>query len=234
MTPPVATDARLQVPATDMLIVGGVALVATVFAGVAHSILVSGDDDFIYSPGAMAIIICTYVVMGGAAVWAARRTGDARRALGLVAPRSWPRAVGLALGTVIVALIGSAALAPIFHGADAQGVVPDHGRPPGFWPVAGVVLAYLAVAVAGPLVEELIFRGLLTAAFRRRFGPWRTALLTAAFFAAAHFIPRVIPAVFLLGLALAFVYERIGSTIPGILVHCLYNGIALTAAVTKH
>jgi membrane protease YdiL (CAAX protease family) len=164
----------------------------------------------------------------------ARRRGDARRALGLVAPRSWPRALGLALGTVVLALIVSAALEPIFHGADAQGVVPDHGRPPGVWPVVGVVLAYLAVAVAGPLVEELIFRGLLTAALRRRFGPWRTAALTAACFAVAHFIPRVMPAVFLLGLALAFVYERIGSTIPGILVHCLYNGIALTAAVTKH
>ncbi len=42
------------------------------------------------------------------------------------------------------------------------------------------------------------------------------------------------PAVFLLGLALAFVYERIGSTAPGILIHCVYNGIALTAAVTTH
>ena len=42
------------------------------------------------------------------------------------------------------------------------------------------------------------------------------------------------PALFLLGLALAFVYERVGSTMPGMLVHCLYNGIALTAAVTKH
>ena len=76
--------------------------------------------------------------MGAAAVWAARRTGDARRALGLVAPRSWPRASASRCGTVIVALIVSAALDPIFHGADAQGVVPDTGRPPGFWPVAGV------------------------------------------------------------------------------------------------
>jgi membrane protease YdiL (CAAX protease family) len=234
VTPPVADDPRLRVPATDMLAVGGVALVATVFAGAAHSVLVSGEGDFIYSPGAMAIIIVTYVTMGAAAVWAARRTGGARRALGLVAPRSWPRAVGLAFGTVVLALVVSAALEPIFHGADAQGVVPDSGRPPGFWPIAGVVLAYLAVAVAGPLVEELIFRGLLTASLRRRFGPWRTAVLTAAFFAVAHFIPRVMPAVFVLGLALAFVYERIGSTMPGILVHCLYNGIALTAAVTKH
>ncbi|MDX6598901.1 MAG: protease family protein [Gaiellales bacterium] len=234
MTPPVATDPRLQVPATDMLIVGGVALVATAFAGVAHSVLVSGNRDFIYSPGAMAIVIVTYLAMGAAALWAARRTGDARRALGLVAPRSWPRALGLALGTVLAALIVSALLEPIFHGADAQGVVPDSGRPPGFWPIAGVVLAYVAVALVGPLVEELIFRGLLTAALRRRFGPWRTAVVTAAFFAVAHFIPRVMPAVFLLGLALALVYERIGSTIPGMVVHCLYNGIALTAAVTTH
>jgi membrane protease YdiL (CAAX protease family) len=234
VTPPVAADPRLQVPATDMLVVGGVALVATAFAGVAHSVLVSGNRDFIYSPGAMAIVIVTYLAMGAAAVWAARRTGDARRALGLVAPRSWPRALGLAFGTVLLALIVSALLEPIFHGADAQGVVPDSGRPPGFWPIAGVVLAYVAVALIGPLVEELIFRGLLTAALRRRLGPWRTAVLTAAFFAIAHFIPRVMPAVFLLGLALAFVYERIGSTVPGILIHCLYNGIALTAAVTKH
>ncbi len=128
----------------------------------------------------MAIVASTYVAMGVAAVWAARRTGDARRALGLVAPRSWPRAIGLALGTVLPALIASALLEPIFHGADAQDVVPDSGRPPGFGPIAGIVLAYMAVALVGPLVEELIFRGLLTAGFRRRFGAWRTAIFTAA------------------------------------------------------
>ena len=173
--------------------------------------------------------------MGGAAVWAARRTGDARRALGLVAPRSWPRAVGLALVTVIVALIVSArwsrsSTAPTRRASSRT----RRAHPaPGPWPAC--VLAYVAVAVAGPLVEELIFRGLLTAAFRRRFGPWRTALLTAAFFAAAHFIPRVMPA----GLparARARVRVRAGRQhrCPGILVHCVYNGIALTAAVTKH
>jgi membrane protease YdiL (CAAX protease family) len=92
----------------------------------------------------------------------------------------------------------------------------------------------VALALVGPLVEELLFRGLLTAAFRRRFGPVRTALLTAALFALAHVLPRVIPPIFILGLALALVYERIGSTLPGILVHCLYNGIAVAAALTHH
>jgi membrane protease YdiL (CAAX protease family) len=234
MTPPVVSDPSLRVPATDVLVVGGVALAATAVAAVAHSALVSGDADFIYSPGAMALVIFTYVAMGAAAVWVARRTGDARRTLGLVAPRSWPRALGLALGTVIVALVISALLEPIFHGADAQDVVPKEGRPPGLGPILGVVLAYLAVAVVGPGVEELLFRGLLTAALRRRLGALRTAVITALLFAVAHFIPRVMPAVFLLGLALAFVYERIGSTIPGVIIHCLYNGVALTAAVTTH
>ena len=46
-------------------------------------------------------------------------------------------------------------------------------------------------------------------------GRSRTALLTAALFALAHVLPRVIPPIFILGLALAFVYERVGSTLPG-------------------
>ena len=232
MTPPVADDPTLRVPVADLLVVAGVALVATILAAAAQSAFASGDDDFVYSPTSMALVISTYLAMGGAALWAAGRTGDTRRALGVVRPRSWPRAIGLALLTVFAALIASALLEPIFHGAEAQGVAPDNARPAGLAPVAGIVLAYAAVAVVGPLVEELIFRGLVTAGVRRRFGAARTAIFTAALFAVAHFIPRVMPAVFLLGLALAFVYERIGSTAPGMLVHCLYNGIALTAALT--
>lgn len=232
MRPPVADDPALRIPVADLLVVAGVAVVAYVLAAAAQSVIASNDDDFVYSPASMALVIGTYLAMGVAALWAARRTGDARRALGLVAPQSWPRAIGLALLTVFLALIASALLEPIFHGAEAQDVAPDGGRPPGLGPIAGIVLAYMAVALAGPLVEELIFRGLVTAGVRRRFGAARTAIFTAAVFAVAHFIPRVMPAVFLLGLALAYVYERIGSTAPGIMIHCLYNGIALTAALT--
>ena len=78
----------------------------------------------------------------------------------------------------------------------------------------------------------MLFRGLITATFRQRFGALGTAALTAALFALAHLLPRGLPALFLLGLALALVYERVGSTIPGVLIHCLYNGIALAAALS--
>ena len=234
MTPPVVRDPSLRVPASNVAIVGGLAIVWYFAIGAAQYALVPKDADVIYSPTAMLLTIALYGAIGAAVLWAARQTGDARRALGLVAPASWPRAVGLALLTVIAALAVSALLEPILHGARQQGLAPDSPRPPGPSSIIGAVLACVALALVGPLVEELFFRGLLTSAFRRRFGPIRTALLTAALFALAHVLPRVIPPVFILGLALALVYERIGSTLPGMLVHCLYNGIAVAAALTHH
>lgn len=234
MTPPVARDPSLRVPGSHLLIVAGFVIVSYFAVGAAQFALVPSNVDIIYSPTAMLLTIVLYGAIGASVLWAARQTGDARRALGLVAPASWPRAVGLALGVVVAALAVSAALEPILHAAREQGLAPDAARPAGPGPVIGAVLAVVALALVGPLVEELLFRGLLTAAFRQRFGPLRTALLTAVLFALAHVLPRVIPPIFILGLALALVYERVGSTLPGILVHCLYNGIAVAAALTHH
>jgi membrane protease YdiL (CAAX protease family) len=234
VTPPVARDPSLQVAGSNLAIVAGFVVVSYFAIGAAQYALVPKDADIIYSPTAMLLTIALYGAIGAGVLWAARQTSDWKRALGLVAPASWPRAVGLALLTVIGALVVSALLEPILHAAREQGLAPDAGRPPGLSSLLGAVLACVALALVGPFVEEMLFRGLLTAAFRRRFGPFRTALLTAALFALAHVLPRVIPPVFVLGLALALVYERVGSTLPGVLVHCLYNGIAVTAALTHH
>lgn len=232
MNPPVARDPALRVPGTHLLVVAGVVLATSLVLGSVQAVLVPSNADVVYSPIAMLLTSASYVVIGASVVWAARKTGDARRALGLVAPASWSRALGLALVTVVAALAVSAALEPILHAARQQGLAPDAPRPAGFSPIAGIVLAVLAIAIIGPLVEEMLFRGLLTAGFRQRFGALGTAAITAALFALAHFLPRGLPALFLLGLALALVYERVGSTIPGFLVHCLYNGIALAAALS--
>jgi len=234
MTPPVARDPSLRVPGTHLLFVAGVILVSSVVLGIVQHALVPSSEDIIYSPTSMLLTIGSYAAIGAAVLWAAWQTGDPRRALGLVAPQSWPRALGLALATVVGALAVSAALEPYLHAARQQGLTPDLPRPPGVAPIVGAITAFVAIALVGPFVEEMMFRGLLTAGFRQRFGALGTAALTAAIFAAAHLLPRGLPALFLLGLALALVYERIGSTIPGVLVHCLYNGIALAAALTHH
>ena len=97
VTPPVARDPALRVPGTHLLVVAGVVLVTSLVLGSVQSALVPSNADVIYSPTAMLLTSLSYVVIGAAVLWAARQTGDPRRALGLVAPPSWPRALGLAL-----------------------------------------------------------------------------------------------------------------------------------------
>jgi len=53
----------------------------------------------------------------------------------------------------------------------------------------GVALA-LAVALAGPFVEELLYRGALFTALRRTAGVVSTTITTGLLFAVAHFEPR--------------------------------------------
>ena len=171
MKPPVVHDPALRVPGVHLLFVAAVALVTTLVVAAIQHALVPVDTDIIYSPVSMALAIATYPIWGSSVLWAARQTGDARRALGLVRPASWPRSLGLALGTVVAALIVSAALEPILHAAPPAGPGPDSPRPARRRIAVGMALAVVAIVLVGPIVEELFFRGLLTAGFRRRCGP---------------------------------------------------------------
>jgi uncharacterized protein len=87
------------------------------------------------------------------------------------------------------------------------------------------VLVYSSVfaAVAGPIMEEIFFRGFMYNAFKKRVGILRGILFTAAVFSLLHahwvgFIP-----IFILGALLAYLYEKTGSLVPSITVHILHN-----------
>lgn len=85
-----------------------------------------------------------------------------------------------------------------------------------------------AVSVAAPLVEEIVFRGVLFPYLRRRMGVLYAVLLSAALFSVVHFIPILLVPFFVTGVILAVVVERYKSIIPSILLHALLNGISLT------
>jgi membrane protease YdiL (CAAX protease family) len=93
------------------------------------------------------------------------------------------------------------------------------------WQV-GVILSAVVLA---PLVEELLFRGLLQSMLRRYLNnPWHAVLLTAGIFALFHIdTPQNIPALFVLGMVLGYNYERCGRLWPAILIHLLFNGIMI-------
>ena len=90
----------------------------------------------------------------------------------------------------------------------------------------------LGAALVAPIVEELVFRGLLYRYLRARWSVTRAVLLSSAVFALVHLAFPLMPALFVLGVALALAAERYGSLYPSIALHALHNGIAVLAIVT--
>jgi hypothetical protein len=94
----------------------------------------------------------------------------------------------------------------------------------------------LTAGVLAPIVEELAFRGLLYRWLRERLGIWIAAFGSAIGFSVLHGIPGLIPAIAVLGLVLAWIYEITGTLWAPIIVHGIYNAIVTTilyAAVSQ-
>ncbi|PYM94804.1 MAG: hypothetical protein DME04_06560 [Candidatus Rokuibacteriota bacterium] len=96
------------------------------------------------------------------------------------------------------------------------------------WGAPAIVgLSILDTVVLTPVFEEIVFRGLVFAAFRRRFGVPVAALLSAGIFAIAHGYGLLgFGAVFWSGLLWAWAYERTGSLLPSIAAHAADNLMA--------
>lgn len=86
---------------------------------------------------------------------------------------------------------------------------------------------YLAIAIAAPVAEEIVFRGAILRALLNSFKhPWVAITLSALFFAVGHLNPAQMPHAFLIGLLLGWMYYRTGSILPGILFHLVNNTVA--------
>ncbi|MDQ4065663.1 MAG: CPBP family intramembrane metalloprotease [Actinomycetota bacterium] len=92
-----------------------------------------------------------------------------------------------------------------------------------------LVWLLLAGAVAAPIVEEFIFRGLLFPYLRARKGVVFGVMASSALFAALHFVPPLLPALFVFGVVQALVVHRLRSLYPAVALHALNNAILLLA-----
>ncbi len=137
--------------------------------------------------------------------------------------------VALLVGVLLV-LLGGALTQVLTHGHDiSQDIEQLTQNAPLVW---RIVLAALAVSL-GPLVEELLFRGVLLSALLPRCGTPLAALLSAAAFAAIH-LPGLhwqwyaLPQLIGLGLALVWLRLRYQSLWPAVVTHGTHNALALT------
>lgn len=91
-------------------------------------------------------------------------------------------------------------------------------------------LAVFNAVVMAALAEEVFFRGLLQSYLRRVLGsPWVSILVASALFALVHAgaEPQAVPSLFALGVAMGYNYERTGRLVSPILIHAIFNAVAL-------
>lgn len=91
----------------------------------------------------------------------------------------------------------------------------------GFWGV------FLKVAVIAPIVEEIIFRGLIFNGFRRNYNGFVAVFMSALLFSLFHLNPWQMPATFMLGLLLGWLMLRTDCIFVAILGHSINNAMVL-------
>ena len=155
--------------------------------------------------------------------------GIAPATLGLVRPRSWRRAAGLTVLALVAILVVGAVLNIFLKAGEEQGLVPDRWESSHAAPFAA---NFVVVAIVAPIVEELTYRGLGFAAVRDALGINAAIAVTAVAFGLAHGLFVALPVLTIFGLALALLRVRTRSLYPSIILHGMFNGLALLAAVS--
>lgn len=96
---------------------------------------------------------------------------------------------------------------------------------------AGVVVLVLVVAVGAPLVEELVYRGLLQRSLGAALGRWWGLVVASAWFAGVHLQPVEFPGLFVAGLVFGVGLALTGRVGAGVMAHVGFNvaGLLLVA-----
>jgi CAAX protease family protein len=163
----------------------------------------------------------------GLIVYGIAGLGNRRELLALRRPTSWARAGAIAFGIGVAMLILLGFLGPLLDPGQEQGLTPDHWEPSR----AGAYIANaVVITVVAPFVEEVTFRG-LGYSLLARYGRWTAIILVGILFALAHGLVEAFPFLAAFGAMLAYLRSRVDSVYPGMIVHALFNGIALVLAV---
>ncbi len=137
------------------------------------------------------------------------------------------RSIAAAIGTVVIARLVNVAYTSLLS---ALGVEPpsaiDITRLFPDTPVGIVATVLLALLVA-PLAEEALFRGVIYAGLRDRYGELVGLVVSSGVFAAFHFELYVFAPIFVLGLLLGRIMSRSRSLWPAVIAHALFNASAL-------
>lgn len=179
-------------------------------------------DDTVYSYDVLASAVVAYGLLL-AVVFALTAGLPRRELLALRAPPSWGRAIGLSLGGLLVILAGASFLLWLSGAGDEQNLAPekwDGSR-------AGAYAAsFAAIVLIGPLVEELLYRGVGVGLLEQR-GKLTAIGVTALMFGLGHGLLLSLGAFIWFGIVTAWIRLRVDSLYPALIVHSLFNATGM-------
>ncbi|WP_415579348.1 lysostaphin resistance A-like protein [Filibacter tadaridae] len=96
-----------------------------------------------------------------------------------------------------------------------------------------ILIGIISAGVVSPVYEEIFYRGFIHRWLRVRLGMNWGIVISSLLFTIAHFPTlNAMPVNFINGVMFAWVYEKTGSVIPGMIVHGVFNIIAVLLTVT--
>lgn len=91
------------------------------------------------------------------------------------------------------------------------------------------IASIFAVCIVAPLVEEVIFRGIILRGFLQRYSDGIAIMLSSMLFAVYHLNLYQIPVAYILGTFMGWVFVKSRSLWPSIFTHVVYNSLAVWA-----
>lgn len=220
--PRTATFERPVTTADVGVTLGGFVASSALGAAVITGLILLGLDPLAVVTGGIPTTVALWCV----ALWyGLRARGWSWTDLGLgprVGPGRWWWQVALAYVAVVV--LATVVVAQLSQPGEQPNVMVGGVR---FGPVA-VVAIWVSVALAGPLVEEVVFRRILLGWLESRVGLALAVLTQATLFALIHVVPAAMVLTFLLAVAAALLTRRHRSLWPALALHVLNNLVAVS------
>jgi hypothetical protein len=198
--------------------------------GADASALLLGDGELTLL-GAFVLLVSTQVALLLVA-WIFVFRPNALAGLSALPGRDPAGAIRAGLGWGIVAWLGaSLASYAVISLLQAVGIDPEPQAAEQALEIIDPWLAVLSIVILAPIAEETFFRGVVFNAFRREGGRRWAYLGSSVLFAVIHVSLVAVVPIFLLGLALAWVYERTGSLLAPMTMHAVVNGVSVLLAL---
>lgn len=104
--------------------------------------------------------------------------------------------------------------------------IPDLMKPT-FDIIQQSTVGILCIAIIGPVIEELVFRGAIMRELLQRYSPTKSILISGMVFGLIHINPIQVIGAMIFGFILGWLYYRTRSLVPGIVLHVLNNSVSV-------